>query len=161
MRVRRLPVICGALLFTLGACEEPTNGSKAGDVGSTTADTTADAGNPSDITTDTNGVDAADSGSLDPTLGGPCESSGARVCDANGEVLHCAPTNGVYTWKPFPNHEDSEQCFCSGKGPEAKVSCAVPGFVGLDRTGRQRKAPTLRARRRASSQDDTTSRLCA
>lgn len=132
MRNRYLPLICGgALLLGLLACDSDST-TKAGDTTVAVAD-------------------GGDTGPGAVALGAPCSIEGEKKCSEEAKVYECRLGGGVgFSWRPVPNDPDGQTCSCSDVGGELSVSCGIPGFVGLDRTGRARKAPTLRALRRAA-----------
>jgi hypothetical protein len=70
-------------------------------------------------------------------------------CDETATpVLSCWWDGNANTWQPYDPNQDF--CWCDPQGEPGPVYCAVPGFVGLERAGRVRKAPSLRAARRAA-----------
>jgi hypothetical protein len=147
MKIRRAPLICGSvLLFSLfaPACESD-NGTGTGPDGvvSPTKDAAADAA--ADAVT----IDATGDAGLQPAvLGQPCEASGDLACDAGGDVLVCSKAGQAEgAWKAFDNGSEMN-CSCSSDG---RPVCSVPGFIGLERAGRARRAPSLRARRLAAA----------
>lgn len=60
--------------------------------------------------------------------GDPCDEDGSTECLADGSVLLC--TDGEW--------QDDPMCTCEPL--TGVMQCAVPGFVGLDRAGRVRRA---------------------
>ncbi len=60
--------------------------------------------------------------------GDPCDEEGDDQCLADGSVLACSDGQ----W------EDDPMCTCEPLTDA--MQCAIPGFVGLDRAGRVRRA---------------------
>lgn len=65
--------------------------------------------------------------------GESCENDGNFECDAGGQLWYCDA--GTWTTEQ-PTDSGAEHCSCDG----AAMQCAIPGFVGLDRAGRARRA---------------------
>ncbi|GMV41042.1 MAG: hypothetical protein AMXMBFR64_27580 [Myxococcales bacterium] len=104
--------------------------------------------------TDTGPWDAGSPDTSDPNapkLGDPCEMGYTAWCDASATpTLFCGWTEAGQAWIPYEN-DGSQYCWCEPATSPGITYCAVPGFVGLDRAGRARKARTLRSLR-ASAQ---------
>lgn len=66
--------------------------------------------------------------------GAECASNGEWDCDASGDIWYC--DEGAWS-STGPSDTGSETCTCE---PGGQMACATPGFVGLDRAGRNRKA---------------------
>lgn len=86
---------------------------------------------------------------LDNALGEKCANSMDAICDAEtGEMVELICYGG--SWEKMSDMQDMfPLCQCAPSSEEctyAMAICAVPGFVGLDRAGRNRVA-TRRLRR--------------
>jgi hypothetical protein len=60
--------------------------------------------------------------------GDPCDDEGDDQCLADGSVLVCS--DGAW----------AEDATCTCEPLTGVMQCAIPGFVGLDRAGRVRRA---------------------
>lgn len=144
MKTRRMLWICGgATLFAFAACEAQSELADAATSPTADAKPVSDApdGLPSDAL------------AADPAIGAPCEPHGQLWCLEDGTQVGCwdrGDGKGL-TWDVETPSPDGVICYCSAGHPGPADGCISPGFVGLDRTGRVRKAPPLRARTRAAS----------
>jgi hypothetical protein len=82
-----------------------------------------------------------------PKEGAPCDGMISVWCNEKAEAaLDCVYAADGSTWQVHsPN---GLPCYCDAANSPGAASCAVPGFVGIDRAGRVRQGPTLRALRR-------------
>lgn len=98
-------------------------------------------------------IDAGSPDTTDPTapqLGEPCDMGYTAWCDAAmTPTLFCGWTETGQAWIPYVD-DGNQLCWCDEATSPGITYCAVPGFVGLDRAGRTRKARTLRSLRRAA-----------
>lgn len=84
-----------------------------------------------------------------PELGGPCDGSIQTWCNEEAvPSLSCGFVEASYVWTEYdPN---GLPCYCDPASSPGPAVCAVPGFVGIDQSGRERRAPSLRSLRRAA-----------
>ncbi len=84
-----------------------------------------------------------------PQLGEPCDLSIQTWCgDEAVPTLSCEYIEAEWVWTEY--NENGLPCFCHPASSPGPAICAVPGFVGIDQSGRDRQAPSLRALRRAA-----------
>jgi len=85
----------------------------------------------------------------DPHPGGPCDFSIDTWCGDEGvPTLSCRYVEAEWVWTEYD--ANGLPCFCDPQNTPGPAICAVPGFVGIDESGRDRQAPSLRALRRAA-----------
>lgn len=84
-----------------------------------------------------------------PQIGEPCDSSIQSWCSEEAvPTLSCEYIEAQWTWTEYS--DTGLPCFCDPMSSPGPAVCAVPGFVGIDQSGRERRAPSLRALRRAA-----------
>jgi hypothetical protein len=84
-----------------------------------------------------------------PQIGEPCDGSIQSWCsDEAVPTLSCEYIEATWVWTEY--NDNGLPCFCDPMSSPGPAICAVPGFVGIDMSGRERRAPSLRSLRRAA-----------